>query len=544
AYPEVRSRMDLIVNVLRSEEEKFTKTLAGGMARLDEEIRTVKSSSGNSLSGSVAFSLYDTYGFPIELTEELLQAQGLSVDLAGFDELMSSQRKRAQEGNKMFLDVFSGGEQSIADLQKIAGKTEFVGYDATDSEATVKAILLEGALVDVAEEGDTVQIVLDRSPFYAESGGQVGDFGEIKSESGLATVSDTKKTADIWLHQAAIATGEIKVGDKVRASVYGDRRSSIMRNHTATHLLHSALRRFLGTHVAQAGSLVASERLRFDFSHFQAMTGDELRQVEDDVNKHILADLEVSRREMGIQEAREQGAMALFGEKYGDIVRTVTIGEVSMELCGGTHLNRTSEIGLFKIVAETSIAAGVRRLEAVTGHTALEYVRTLEERLRDIAGKLAVPQTEILPAIDKLQATLKEQQKAIAALKSKSSGEEIELLIEGAVQVDSFKAVCARTDTTDADAMSQLADQLADKLGSAVVVLGSEADGKVLFVTKVTKDLMSKGLHAGNLIKSIAQEAGGGGGGRPDFAKAGGKDPSKLSQALDKALVLIKEAVG
>lgn len=542
AYPEIGERMSFIENVLRSEEDKFARTLSTGLSRLEEEIRATKSLSAKALSGEVAFMLYDTYGFPLELTEELCAAEGLASDRAGFDALMTEQRKRAREGSDIQGDLFGSGDSALAELQKVASKTEFLGYDTTHTNSVVVAIVRGNQLVASAEEGDNVRIVLDKTAFYAESGGQVGDTGNLVAEDGLADVTDVHKAADIWIHDAVVKTGEIKTGDTVHAGVYDTRRQAIMRNHTATHLLHAALRKILGDHVAQAGSLVAPDRLRFDFSHFQAMTSDEIRQVEDEVNLHILDDIQVKAASTTLNDARAKGAMALFGEKYGDDVRTITIGEVSLELCGGTHLPRTSEIGFMKIISEGSAAAGIRRIEAVTGEGALRHVRSLEQKLDELATTLQVAPSELLKAAERLKAVVKEQEKELQALQRKSNSDEVTELLAQVVTVDDFKVLCTRTQSGEADAMSLLADQLTDKLGSAVVVLGSVADGKVLFITKVTKDLVARGIHAGNLIRAVAQEAGGGGGGRPEFAKAGGKDPSRLDVALDKALALIRES--
>ncbi len=543
AYPEIGDRLSFIQKVLTSEEEKFAQTLSAGISRLEEEIKAAKASGGGTLGGQAAFTLYDRCGFPLELTQELCAAEGLQVDRESFEQLMASQRQRAREGSDIATDLFAAGDSAVADIQKIAGATEFAGYEATACEARIAAIVRGSQLVDSAEEGDEVQIVLDRSPFYAESGGQMGDLGTISSEDGAAAVSATRKAADIWLHEATVTTGEMKTGDAVRAQVDEERRRAIMRNHTATHLLHAALRKILGTHVAQAGSLVAQDRLRFDFSHFQAVKPEELRTVEDEVNRHVLEDLDVQPELTTLKDAREKGAMALFGEKYGTDVRTITIGEVSLELCGGTHLHRTSQIGLFKIVSEGSVAAGVRRIEAVTGAGAFAYVRSLEDTISQIEARLRVSGQDLAGAIDRLQSALKEQQQQIEAFQSQSSSEEAAELAAGAAEIDGFKAVCSRTRADDTDSMSKLADELAQRLGSAVVVLGSVSEGKVLFIAKVTKDLASRGLHAGNLVKAVARETGGGGGGRPDFAQAGGRDPSRLDAALEKALALIREAV-
>lgn len=543
AYPEIGDRLSFIQKVLTSEEDKFAQTLSVGISRLEEEIKTAKAAGGTRLSGEAAFTLYDRCGFPLELTEELCAAEGLQVDRASFEELMASQRKRAREGSDIATDLFAGGDSAIAEIQKIASPTEFSGYEGTACDARIAAIVRGSQLVDSAEEGDEVQIVLDSSPFYAESGGQMGDTGTISSDDGAAAVSATRKAADIWLHEATVTAGELKRGDAIRAQVDEDRRRAIMRNHTATHLLHAALRKILGTHVTQAGSLVAPDRLRFDFSHFQAMKADELRAVEDEVNRHVLEDLDVQPELTTLKDAREKGAMALFGEKYGSDVRTITIGEVSLELCGGTHLHRTSQIGLFKIVSEGSVAAGVRRIEAVTGAGAFAYVRSLEDTISEVEARLRVSGQDIAGAVDRLQATIREQQQQIQAFQSQSSSEEASDLASGAVEIDGFRAVCSRTRAGDADSMSALADALAEKLGSAVIVLAGVADGKVLLVSKVTKDLLERGLHAGNLVKAAAQETGGGGGGRPDFAKAGGKDVSRLDAALERAMSLIREAV-
>ncbi len=542
-YPEIGDRLSFIQKVLTSEEEKFAQTLSAGISRLEEEIKAAKALGGSTLGGQAAFTLYDRCGFPLELTEELCAAEGLQVDRESFEELMASQRQRAREGSDIATDLFTAGDSAVADIQKIAAATEFAGYEATACEACIAAIVRGSQLVDSAEEGDEVQIVLDRSPFYAESGGQMGDLGTISSEDGAAAVSATRKAADIWLHEAAVTTGEMKTGDAVWAQVDEERRRAIMRNHTATHLLHAALRKILGTHVTQAGSLVAPDRLRFDFSHFQAVKPKELRAVEDEVNRHVLADLDVQPEMTTLKDAREKGAMALFGEKYGTDVRTITIGEVSLELCGGTHLHRTSQIGLFKIIAEGSVAAGVRRIEAMTGAGAFAYVRLLEDTISAIEARLRVSGQDLAGAIDRLQSALKEQQQQIEAFQSQSSSEEAAELAAGATEIDGFKAVCSRTRADDTNSMSKLADELAQRLGSAVVVLGSVSEGRVLFIAKVTRDLTSRGLHAGNLVKAVARETGGGGGGRPDFAQAGGRDPSRLDAAIEKALALIREAV-
>ena len=542
AYPEIGQRASFISSVLQSEEEKFAKTLSSGLARLQDEIRAAKESSAKSLSGDAAFTLYDTYGFPLELTQELCTAEGLSLDGARFDALMEEQRQRAREGSDIAADLFTAGEAAFTELQQAGEQTDFLGYEALDSESTVKGIIRDGDLVSQASEGDEVEIVLDRTPFYASSGGQVGDTGLIEGPSGLAEIRDTIKHAGIWLHQARIKRGVLKSGEPVRASVETARRASIMRNHTATHLLHAALRKTLGTHVAQAGSLVSPDRLRFDFSHFQGMTPEEIRTVEEEVNRHVLEDLPVTTTLSSIEEARKTGAMALFGEKYGQVVRIISIGDISKELCGGTHLQRTSEVGFLKIVSESSVAAGVRRIEALTGSGALQYVRGLEDRLQEIADRLQATQQDILNAIDRLQSTVKDQQQTLDALQSKSASAEADELVAKAIELPGFKAVCAQAASSGTDALSRLADEIAGRLGSAVVVLGSVSDGKVLFVTKVSPDLVGRGLHAGNIIREVAKTAGGGGGGKPEFAKAGGKDSSKLEAALAKAAALIHEA--
>jgi len=391
--------MTFVQTVLESEEQKFDRTLSTGLSRLDEEIRAAKSAGVPRLSGEAAFVLYDTYGFPFELTEELARAEGLEVDREGFESCMEEQRRRAQQGSRMFADVFGGAGESIAELQQTVGATAFAGYEALRAEARIQAILRDGQLVDAAEEGDEVQVVLDVTPFYAEAGGQVGDTGRITGRSGSAAVRDTRKKADIWFHDAVVEAGELRTGDTVTAEVDGERRWAIMRNHTATHLLHAALRKVLGDHVAQSGSLVAPDRLRFDFSHFQAMTPDEIRAVEDEVNRRILEDHPVQPEHTTLDEARRKGAMALFGEKYGTEVRTIAIPGVSLELCGGTHISRTSQIGLMKIVSEGSVAAGIRRIEAITGAAVLAHLRGLEQRLEEVAHRLQVPAADILPPL-------------------------------------------------------------------------------------------------------------------------------------------------
>lgn len=536
-YPEVLQKREFIERVIKAEEERFHVTLASGETLLADALADVKQSGTGVLPGDKAFQLYDTYGFPIDLTEDICAENGITVDRAGFEVALDEQRTRARAARK---NVSSMGVQS--DLYaSLDIKTDFIGYDNAATSSQVLAIIADGALVEEAEEGEEIELFLSSTPFYAESGGQVADIGLITvGEKAIVQVVDVQKSPNGHnLHKAKVISGSVKVFDTVEASIDFERRVSIIRNHTATHLLHKALREVLGEHVAQAGSLVGPERLRFDFSHLQGMTAEEIALVERKVNEQIWANIAVEIQEMGIDEAKQLGAMALFGEKYGDVVRVVKAGDYSIELCGGCHVRSTGEIGLFKIVSEASIAAGVRRVEAVTGQGAYEFVTGQERLLQDVAGRLKSNVNDIPTRVEILQGNVKDLTKEIEGLKSKLAAGEAKNLLEHVRDVNGVPFLSAALTGADMDGLRTIAEDLKGRLDSGVVVLGSAAGDKVSFVVAVTKDLVGKGIQAGKIVKEVASIAGGGGGGRPELAQAGGKDPAKLDEAIAKSAEIL-----
>jgi alanyl-tRNA synthetase len=539
-YPEIADRQGYIEKVIASEEEKFRATLGSGLTRLGEMLN----SGEKVIAGSAAFQLYDTYGFPVELTRDIAAAGGVSVDMDGFKVAMEEQRRRAKEASDFGSVMVTGGATALLELEKSVEATKFVGYGSLASDSTILAIIRGEELASAAHAGERVEIVLDTTPFYAETGGQVGDTGQIETECAVVCVTDTLKASHFALHVAEVTSGSINVGDKVHATVDNQRRLAIARNHTATHLLHAGLHKVLGEHALQKGSVVDADRLRFDFSHFQAVTPDELRAIEDEVNSMILADLEASTVETSVDEARKMGATALFGEKYGDVVRVVRMGDESIELCGGTHLHHTAQVGLFKLTSESSVGAGLRRVEAVTGQGAVRFVHELEDQLRDTANALGAAPAELVSAAERTAAAAREAGKEIDRLKSKSAAEAGGDLADSAQEAGGVKFVTSTVATVDVPTLQKLADTITDKLVSGVVVLAGVADGKVLFVGKVTSDLVPKGFSAGNMLREVAKVAGGGGGGKPEFAQAGGKDASKVDEALAKACELICAQAG
>ncbi|MHB0912417.1 MAG: alanine--tRNA ligase [Armatimonadota bacterium] len=534
-YPELSEMENHILRTVRAEEEKFLRTLDMGLAKLEDAISRL---SGAEIPGMEAFVLYDTYGFPLELTQEIAAARGLTVDAQGFEEAMEEQRRKAREGSDISSAVFGGTLGALAEIEKAHPATDFVGYGTLVEEARIIGILKDGELVDSCE--GEASVVLDATPFYPEGGGQVADTGTITGATGKMQVTSTARVGSLIVHVGKIE-GRLTIGGDVTASVDTERRISTMRNHTATHLLHRALRMMLGEHVVQSGSLVEPSRLRFDFSHFEAVTPGELSEIEKIVNDEVLRDDCVETCETTLEQAKEDGAMALFSEKYAGTVRVVTIGDFSKELCGGTHVARTSQIGPVKIVAESSVGAGLRRIEAVTGKSALAYMRERDALLSRVADTLGATPAEAPQAAVRLVNDLATAEKRIEEFERKAAVGQADELAARAVELNGVKLVAEAVQVGDVDLMSALADALAGKLGSAVVVLGGPSDGKVTFVCKVTKDLMSR-FHAGNLLREVAKVAGGGGGGRPDFAQAGGKDPSKLADALAKAKELVQSS--
>ena len=529
AYPELREKQEIIGKVIRMEEESFAKTIDQGLALLQNFIEAADQMV---FSGDDAFRLNDTYGFPLDLTREILAEKGMTVDEDRFKELMLAQRERARAARKNAgADAWAGDTIPLEDVPA----TNFVGYTDLTAQAHVLALVKDGIRVSSADEGDDVMLVLDTTPFYAESGGQVGDTGLVESDGCSLDISGTTKDhAGIYLHRAVVNSGSIAVGDTVKASVAEGRRRAIMRNHTAAHLLQAALRKVLGTHVEQAGQLVNGRHVRFDFTHFAALTPDEIAQVEMLVNTEILYDEPVTMREMPIEEAKKIGAMALFGEKYGDTVRVVEAGkDFSKEFCGGTHVSSTGKLGLFKIVSETSVAAGVRRIEAVTGFGVLKALNEANALLLGTAAALKSNSIAEMPErARQLNEELKEKDRQIESLQSKLAASSIKGLFEQAVEVKSVKVITAMFSGTSSDALRTMCDQVREVAPNMVAVFVAVQDGKATLAATIGANAKAAGLNAGKLVKAVAQLTGGNGGGKPDFAMAGAKDLTKLDEAL------------
>ncbi len=523
AYPELVAKQKFVGDVLLKEGEQFARTLETGMEILDAAI--AKLGTAKVIDGNTVFKLHDTYGFPTDLTADIARERGFTVDLQGYERAMDVQRKQSQAASQFGADLSAAGA-------KIEGKTEFLGYELLVSDAPVVALLDDaGQLVPALEAGAAGTVVLERTPFYAESGGQVGDSGELSSGAGRFAVSDTQKLGSAFGHQGKVAVGRIAVGDRLQAQVDSKRRAAIVRNHSATHLLHAALRKVLGAHVQQKGSLVEAERLRFDFSHYAPVSGEQLREIEALVNEHVRLNHDAEIRELPYEQAIAAGALAFFGDKYGDKVRVLKLGDFSTELCGGTHVGRSGDIGLFKVVSESGIAAGVRRIEAVTGQGALDLVNANEGVLREIAGLVKGNRDDVAAKVTQLVERTRALERELQALRQKlASGGGRDILKEAQV-VNGINVLAARLDGADAKALRDTADQLKNKLGSGVVVLGAVEGDKVFLVASVTQDLAGR-LKAGELIKPVAELCGGRGGGRADFAQAGGTQPDKVDAAL------------
>lgn len=540
AYPEVREKADYVARVIKVEEERFRETLHEGMRVAAEMVARTKAAGKKVLSGEDAFTLYDTYGFPLDLTRDFAAENGLAVDEEGYQRAMEEQRRRAREA-RGDAAAFDRLDEIWARLTQEKGLPSFRGYETLVTRTQVVGLVKGEELVSALRQGEEGYVVLAATPFYAESGGQVGDRGVILSSTGKFVVKDTRKAFNgLIFHLGTVEEGELGVGQEVTAQVDEERRQATARHHSATHLLHKALKLVLGDHVNQAGSLVEPDRLRFDFTHFQPVTAEELRRVEDLVNEKILAGLPVTAEEMELEAAKKAGAVALFGEKYGDVVRVVRMGDFSMELCGGTHVDNTARIGLCKIVSESSVGSGVRRIEAVCGRQVLAYLREKEENWLDLARMLKVAPAEVRGRIESLQEQLKEAERELDSLRSRLARLEAEDVLSRVQEVNGVKVLAARVAAPDMDALRQMGDMMRDKIGSGIVVLGAETgEGKVNLVAMVTKDLVNKGFHAGKIIKEVASRIGGGGGGRPDMAQAGGKNPA----ALDEALALVPHLV-
>jgi len=519
AYPELAEKLAYVQQVLKTEEERFGETLENGMKILEAQL----AKDAKNLDGATAFTLYDTYGFPLDLTADICRERGITLDEAGFNEAMENQKKTARAAGKFKM---------AANVEYSGAKTSFVGYDQLAFDSKVIALYKDGAPVQELKAGDNGIVVLDTTPFYAESGGQVGDQGLIQSASAKFTVEDTLKIqADVFGQHGALSTGTLKVGDAVSAQVDIEKRGRTIRNHSATHLMHKALREVLGGHVAQKGSLVDPDKTRFDFSHNAPVTAEQIAQIEAIVNKEILENHATKAQHMSFDDAVKHGAMALFGEKYGDEVRVLDIGS-SKELCGGVHVTRTGDIGLFKIVSEGGVAAGIRRIEAVTGEGALALVQSMTRRLNEAAAALKATPEEITSRISQVQDQVKSLEKELNALKSKLASGQGDELATKAVDIKGIKVLAATMEGADVNALRETMDKLKDKLKSAAIVLASVSDGKVSLIAGVTQDSLGK-VKAGELVNFVAQQVGGKGGGRPDMAQAGGTNPAALPAALE-----------
>lgn len=532
AFPELNSQQAHIERVLKAEEEQFAKTLEQGLRILEQDLAQLE---GDVVPGDVVFKLYDTYGFPMDLTADIARERELTIDEAGFEREMDAQRERARSASAFGMDYNS--------LVKVDSATEFLGYEATEGQGKVIALYKDGQAVDQLGEGEQGVVVLDRTPFYAESGGQVGDTGYLQAGAARFDVRDTTKTGGAFLHHGVVARGALVIGSPVEAKVDADVQHATSLNHSATHLLHEALRQVLGEHVQQKGSLVDSQRLRFDFSHFEAVKPEQIKALEDIVNREVRKNTAVETELTDIETAKAKGAMALFGEKYGDTVRVLSMGgDFSVELCGGIHAKRTGDIALFKIISEGGVASGVRRIEAVTGAAALAYLNAAEEQVKE-AAQLVKGNRDNL--IDKLSAVLernRQLEKQLEQLQAKAASAAGDDLSNAAVEVKGAKVLAARLDGQDGKALLALVDQLKNKLGHAVILLGSEHEGKVVLVAGVTKDLSSQ-LKAGDLMKQAAAAVGGKGGGRPDMAQGGGVDVAALDQALALAVPFAEQGL-
>ncbi|MEG4851204.1 alanine--tRNA ligase [Microcoleus sp. B5-D4] len=546
AYPNVRQREDQIKAELAREEAQFLKTLERGEKLLEEIVDRTKQQTNQQISGKDAFILYDTYGFPLELTQEIAEEEGITVDVDGFKAEMDKQRTRGKDAHQTIDLTVQGSLDKLAET--IQG-TEFVGYAELSSLAEVEVILVDGKSVEEAAAGTEVQVVLNQTPFYAESGGQIGDKGYLKTgDNGdglLVRVDDVKKESDFFVHFGFVERGTLKVGDSITAKIDNSGRRRVQANHTATHLLQSALRKIVDDSISQAGSLVSSERLRFDFNSPRAVTAEELQKIEDLVNSWIAEAHAAVVAEMPIALAREKGATAMFGEKYGDVVRVIDFPGVSMELCGGTHVSNTAEIGLFKIVSEAGVAAGTRRIEAVSGQAVLDYLNVRDKVVRDLGDRFKAKPEELPNRITNLQNELKDTQKHLAAVKSELAIAKSDQLLSAAEAIGEFKIIVAQLGDVDTEALKTAAERLQQKLGNAAVVLASipEPD-KVSLVAAFSPEVNKKGLQAGKFIGGIAQICGGKGGGRPNLAQAGGRDASKLQEALESARNLLLEGLG
>lgn len=530
AYPELEKNKEKVVSVIKKEEERFKQTIDNGMWLLKRTI--LNTADSKMISGKDAFKLYDTYGFPLELIKEIAEETGISVDIEGFNKAMAEQKERARSARTA---VRLTDDMVYNEILEKVGNTNFIGYSETKSEdSLIKSLIKDGKISDSLEEGDIAEIILDKTPFYAESGGQVGDTGIIKNENFEAEVLNTTKFNDLVIHKVQINTGEAKTGEKVSACIDEARRKDIVIHHTTAHLLQAALREVLGDSVAQAGSQVESDRTRFDFSFDRGLTEQEIEKVENLINKWINENYKRETKEMTIDEAKASGAIALFGEKYGETVRVVSIEPISMELCGGTHADSTGEIRLCKIVSEGAISAGTRRIELVCGQKAFDYLNSYYKELNKISRKIKTPPLEVSERMERLQEDLNKQQKRIDSLEMQIAESKIDVLSSLAVEIEGGKLLVSRIDGIPSKALRPLTEKIGDKLGNSVVLLALAEDEKISITAKVSKNFIDKGINAGQLVNEVASKCDGKGGGSPNFAQAGAKDVSKLDAALDE----------
>ncbi|MGB9498098.1 MAG: alanine--tRNA ligase [Dissulfuribacterales bacterium] len=529
-YPELKKASAFLGKVIDHEESRFAETLEFGLRFLDEEIAKLKKEHKTQISGNFAFKLHDTYGLPVDILLDVAREEDMGLDRDGYERARSEQRERSRKARHD--TVTEELPQVYRELLSSNLGNRFIGYDTTSHKSEILALLKQGRQIQRAPAGWCGELIAAETPFYAESGGQVGDRGWVEGPSGRAEVTDTFRRGDLIVHSIEVKHGYLESGDSIKLEVSENLRKDTARNHTATHLLHSALRQVLGEHVKQAGSMVAPDRLRFDFTHFSALTPDEIREVEDLVNEQIREDREVKTEILSYKEAMARDAMALFGEKYGETVRMVSVPDFSKELCGGTHVSRTGQIGLFKIISESSVASGMRRLEACTAQTALDFVHELEEAVSSITFQLKCPRREASKKVTRLLEMTKDLEKQLQQAKKARATQGLDKLLSGTREIDHIKVLSARVEAENVRSLRDLGDRLRDKIGSGVIVIGSRADGKALLLVLVTKDLTDR-LHAGNMIKQVARIVGGSGGGRPEMAQAGGPKPERLEEALE-----------
>ena len=529
-YPELKKASAFLGKVIDHEESRFAETLEFGLRFLDEEIAKLKKEHKTQISGNFAFKLHDTYGLPVDILLDVAREEDMGLDRDGYERARSEQRERSRKARHD--TVTEELPQVYRELLSSNLGNRFIGYDTTSHKSEILALLKQGRPIQRAPAGWCGELIAAETPFYAESGGQVGDRGWVEGPSGRAEVTDTFRRGDLIVHSIEVKHGYLESGDSIKLEVSENLRKDTARNHTATHLLHSALRQVLGEHVKQAGSMVAPDRLRFDFTHFSALTPDEIREVEDLVNEQIREDREVKTEILSYKEAMARDAMALFGEKYGETVRLVSVPDFSKELCGGTHVSRTGQIGLFKIISESSVASGMRRLEACTAQTALDFVHELEEAVSSITFQLKCPRREASKKVARLLEMTKDLEKQLQQAKKARATQGLDKLLSGTREIDHIKVLSARVEAENVRSLRDLGDRLRDKIGSGVIVIGSRADGKALLLVLVTKDLTDR-LHAGNMIKQVARIVGGSGGGRPEMAQAGGPKPERLEEALE-----------